>query len=96
MQRRGKKEVTFVSGSVIGVVTPLATHSVQISQSVNTIHGGYVVLCNQLCNFVVCQINRCFSSLVCFYELVVWKREFEELAWLGHPYFLELERMWDL
>lgn len=86
----------FVSGSVTGVVMPLAAHSVQISQNIDTRHGGSMVLYSQLRSLVVCQLNRCLSSLVCFCELVVWKRELEGLAWLGHPRFLESQRMWDL
>lgn len=63
-----KNETTLVFGNGIGVVTSPATHTVRISQSINMIHGGYMVLYCQLCNLVVCQLNRCLSSLVCFCE----------------------------
>lgn len=67
MQRRGKTRRLLSLAMGLGWLRPRPL-TVQISQSINMIHGGYMVLYCQLCNLVVCQLNRCLSSLVCFCE----------------------------
>lgn len=57
-----------------------------------------MILYCQLCDLFVCKLNRYLSGLVCFSEVSglvggVWGAG---LAWLGHPSFLDVQRMRDL